>query len=403
MAWNRFLWGLVSLSAGFSPIWAGTVGEGDVPAVAIVVKAPPPDADIVDDFDDGDDHNYWEGVMGPMQEVDGDGSMTRSFESVGAFAGESLKLTYDLTKASNWNGYFVLLHSDVTSSKNLSGYKQLSFWVKGAVGGVEHLKIGLENRSATARNTASLYVNDYLDGGITNAWQKVSIPLDAFANLDTKSNVRVLTFVFEKAYVNPAIHPALAQKATIYIDDIRFSAVSLGSVRIDHFGDNWGWGALGGNSGEGGEVGGTTSHSYSNAAGTYSNFAWSFQSNYSVTLPTSYAYHFIILGGGSNGWTAVPINFSGYRYLKFSARARSAGENPVSFKMELVSNGKKANLIIGGLTTTFQTFTTDLSLIPSADLDRTTLQQINIVYENGRVTNKTGVVFFDDFRLSETP
>ena len=271
------------------------------------------------------------------------------------------------------------------------------------MGGVEHLKIGLENTSNTGRNRASLYVNDYLDGGITNGWQKVSIPLDAFANLDNRTNGKTLTFVFERSYADAS---GFSRAGAVYIDDVRFSNISLGTVRIDHFGDNWGWGALGGNTGDGG-LGGTANHSYTNAPGTYNVYPWAFQSGYSVPAVNNFSYNFIILGGGADGWTAVPCNFSAYRYFKFWARAASAGANPVSFKIEIQSTGHTSpplQLIIGGLTTTYQLFEVDLNSSSVAPyIDKTAIKQIAIVYENFRVTNKSGTVYFDDFEFSANP
>lgn len=394
---------LVLASLLFSPGGAVDAAGSAVNVSATVLSPPAPDADIVDDFNDGNDLNYWDGSMGAMEPVVGENSIVRSFVTSGALggSGNSLRLDYNLNMLSEWNGYFLKLNNETVVAKDLSAYRHLSFWVKGSVGGVEHLKIGLENTSAegTGRNNAFLYVNDYLDGGITAEWQKVSIPLDAFANLDSKANAKTLTFVFERAYVNEG---GLPLSGAVFIDDVRFSDVALDTLRIDHFGDNWGWSAMGGNTGDGGNNGATASHSLSNVPGTYPTFPRSFKSVYNVTPAGSFSYHFIMLGGGIDGWTAVPVDCSAYKYLVFSARAQSALENPIKFKIEVKSSGKVINLVVSGLTPTFQKYYADLSLLPTFLIDRTTINQITITYENFRVTNKAGVVYFDDIGFSNT-
>lgn len=390
----RVLLGVVLVGAGVVPVG----GTATVPVSATVVSPPPPDADIVDDFNDGNDLNYWDGAMGALEEVSGDDSIARSFETVGSYAGQSLKLSYDLTKASSWNGYFLNLNTSAAITKNISAYKHLSFWVKGAVGGVEHLKIGLENTSleSTNRSRVAIYVNDYLDGGITNQWKKVSIPLAAFSGLNSFATAKTLTFVFERSYANPALHPSLAQSGSVFIDDVRFSSAVLPEVRIDHFGDVWGLNSMGGNWGDMRDVVRDTVSLPSDP------FPYTMGSAYNVNL-WDWQGHFCLFGGGNSGWTAYPVNLSDYRYLKFRAKARSGTENPKTFKLEIQSSNLR-NYIASGLTTSDQTFTVDLNAL---GVDKTSIQQINIIYERFRVNgaggNGVGYVYFDDFRFSVNP
>ena len=94
-----------------------------VNANAIVTVHLPPDADILDDFDDTDDQNFWDGGNGVMEEVAGNKSITRSFEWAGGPTGTSLKLSYNLNTSSTWNGFFMNLNNDVAVTKNISGYR----------------------------------------------------------------------------------------------------------------------------------------------------------------------------------------------------------------------------------------------------------------------------------------
>jgi hypothetical protein len=387
----RVLLAGVLVGAGVVPVG----GTATVPVSATVISPPPPDADIVDDFNDGNDLNYWDGAMGALEEVSGDGSIAQSYETAGAFAGRSLKLSYDLTKASSWNGYFLNLNTDSAITKNISAYNQLSFWVKGAVGGVEHLKIGLENTSleSTNRSRVALYVNDYLNGGITNQWQKVSIPLTAYSGLNSFVTAKTLTFVFERSYADPALHPNLAQAATVFIDDVRFSSAVLPEVRVDYFNDAWGLNSLGANWGDMKGIGRAIEFVAGEAT------AYTMVSKYNVNVE-AWQGHFCLFGGGNSGWGEYPVNLSNYRYLKFRARARSAGENPVSFKVEVNST----SIYVDNLTTTDKTFTLDLNAsVPN----RSAISKISIVYEKARVTSKggskAGVVYFDDIRFTVNP
>lgn len=396
-----FFWGWIP-----SAVWGGTSVTKEVTAT---VGTGAPDGDIVDDFNDGNNRNYWDGVMGVTEETASAGSINHSYVTAGAYGGKSLALTYDLTKASNWNGFYLMLNNEFSITKNISAYKHLSFWVKGAVGGKEHLKIGLENTSAnsTNRNRAAIYVNDYLDGGITTGWKKVSIPLGAFSGLNSLATAKALSFVFEKDYVDPARHPALAKTGTVYIDDVRFSTTELPVLRIDPFGDNWGLNALGGNWGNmkmDGHVDPTMGFSSSIAGAV----AWTLVSNYDVQTAGSWQGHYCLFGGGVSGWDVYPVSVSHYRYFKFSLKAKSATENPESIKIELKSGNLIAPLVITGITPTFQTMSIDLNAAALQPfVDKTAFMQINIVYENTRIGaaggDKKGTLYFDHFEFSTTP
>lgn len=336
--------------------------------------------------------------MGTMEEFDENKSIVRSFETVGAYAGRSLRLAYNLNTTSNWNGYFLRLNSG-TLTKNISAYRQLSFWVKGEVGGVEHLKIELENEGAVGRKKAYLYVTDYLDGGITNGWKKVSIPLDAFANLDSKDNAKNLNFVFERSYAD---NGGLARTGVVFIDDVRFSDVSLGFVRIDHFGDNWGWGALGGNQGDVQDSGGLASHSYD--ATDFKFFSRSFKSTYNVN--SGFSGHYFKIGGGLDGNAGVPCNFSRYHYIKFWIKAGTG--NPKALKVELKSGVNSALIPVTGITTDWSQKVVSIDGgFESGTLNKAGIYEMVIIYEGWRISNasgsKTGTVWFDGFEFSETP
>ncbi len=385
-----FLWVAQSVEA------EGTVATASIGVGATVVLTP-----TIDNFDDGNDLNLWGGPMGTVP----DASIVRTYDDVikHGTTGRSLKLTYNMAIAGEGYGAFFVKVGPAgpggDGQVNITADRQLTFWIRGAVGGVEHLKIQLTNASSEAggRKRAHVYVHDYLDGGITTGWQPVHIPLDAFANLSSLSNVTEITFVFEKSYVElPG--SGFAMSGSVYIDDVAITADPLTALRIDHFGDGWGWGALGGNQGSFG----TSTLTYDPA--TFFGAARSLRSVYNVSATPpgnpDFAGHFFILGGEASGWTPTPVNVSRYRYLRLRARANSATENPENLRLEVLSAAGQANLAIVGLTTGWQQFIFDMNAIPGT-LDKTTVRQISIVYLRGVSTDQSGVVYFDDIEFSE--
>jgi len=98
---------------------------------------------------------------------------------------------------------------------DLSGYKSVSFWVKGARGG-EDFEIGMADKNwlniGDSLKVGS--VNDYLEVGITTDWQEVTIPLEDFGKLDlTLMGSFVINF-HKKG------------DSVVFIDDLRFNKKS---------------------------------------------------------------------------------------------------------------------------------------------------------------------------------
>lgn len=368
--------------------------SASIPASASVTRPL-----VIDNFNSGVEVNIWGGANGVVP----DGSLTRTYVTDIARSGYGLRLTYDMSLAGlGWNAFymklgFALPSGDVTPT-DLTPYGQLVFWARGAAGG-EQLKIQLTNNSSNAgRRSAFVYVNDYLDGGLTTTFQEVRIPLEAFANLDSLTNVVELTFAFETAYASAN---GLPMTGTVYIDDVSVDPAHRSFLRVDHFGDAWGWSALGGNMGDMAGGSATATHSYSSIASQYHLTPKGLVSNYNVSAFGSWAGHFQVLGGDANGWTAVPMDVSRFRWFRLWARAANNASNPEKIKIEIQSNGKTAPLQINFLSTTWSSFTFDLNAIAPALLDKTTVKQINIIYENSNAVDKVGTVYFDEIEFFE--
>src|SRR5207249_2290388 len=98
-------------------------------------------------------------------------------------SGMSLNVKFSLPKAGNYGGSVIPLGLPKVT-RDISRYRTLEFYVRGSENNLS-FKVELHNASADpARRSSRVYLSDYLDGGITTDWQKVQIPLAAFANLD---------------------------------------------------------------------------------------------------------------------------------------------------------------------------------------------------------------------------
>lgn len=358
---------------------------------------------LLDDFSSGAAVNVWGGSTSAFTSSSG-GNPTASITQVPNYnvdlnnvlgrSSFSLCLDYDVRTANSFAGYATGL-----LNQSLAGANYLSFWVKGNAGG-EFFKIELMNGSATAgRNRAAVYVTDYLDGGVTTSWKKVVIPLDSFVNLDSFTGMQSLSVVFENAQ---ALLNGSPRQGRLFIDNVIFGKTFLGYARIDHFGDQLGPDALGGavgtfdSDGAGTAVDATITFNTTN----FRTFANGLVSTYKVNPSGAFAGVFFIFGGGADSFTPIPHDFTPYRYVTLWAKARAANENPVSFKLELVSNAGATPFVVNGLSAAFQQIIVDMGNVASLE---NTLKQFNVVYERGQILagggDLTGAVVFDEIQI----
>lgn len=380
---------------------------------------------LLDNFNAGVVTNAWNCATEAFSKSGTTASCTVSYPNNPAIVyggtGRSLQLDYNVADTNSYAGYFSQLGGGSLTSP--VAYTAISFYVRGAVGG-EFFKIQLKNSSATLyplgatsyyRNTAAVYITDYLDGGVTTAWQKVTIPFHNFANLDGWSSMIEFDIVFENA--QGSINGSLAQGA-IYIDNITFETGAVSAVRVDHFGDKLGVSALGGNMGT--SVGGGASsdpningYGFSSAANDYYPYPNGLSLKYNVTPGGAWAATYIILGGGQDidpnpdtnqsGWIAIPHDFSAYNYLYFVVRGRSGTENPKEMKVELVDNAGTKFVTLVNITTAFEAY--KISLTAFTGLDKASIKQLTFVFEGDGIGNaggnKAGFVLIDSVQFEQ--
>ncbi len=137
-------------------------------------------------------------------------------------AGHSLAIRYDKRNTGGpqneggWCGYYSLLkvggkYFDAT------GYKKLTFWVKGAEGG-ENFKVGIADKhwEGIGDSVKSDEITAYLQGKkITTEWQQAAIPLDTFF-VDMKE-LASISICFEGD-----CFPDKSGKGIVYVDEIAF-------------------------------------------------------------------------------------------------------------------------------------------------------------------------------------
>lgn len=117
----------------------------------------------------------------------------------------AMKVRYDVTTADDFAGCYVRLND-----ADLSEHHALSFWIKGKTGG-EGIRVGLKN---TNQEETKVFVGSFKNGGITQTWQKFSIPLSAFSGVADFARMDNVSFTFENTFGSTA--------GEVFIDNIHF-------------------------------------------------------------------------------------------------------------------------------------------------------------------------------------
>ena len=146
---------------------------------------------LVDDFDKGEKPNALGGDFGSWDKDPSDPTQkcTISFDKVEAMggAGSSLRIDYDVDSPNPaYNGFWSKLQR-----ANVSSAKNLSFYIKGDVsrGYTTQIKLELKNDKKE--------VGRYLLKGITDQWQKATIPLKSFEGITDWTAMTEFVIVFD--------------------------------------------------------------------------------------------------------------------------------------------------------------------------------------------------------------
>lgn len=163
---------------------------------------------VVADFNTGDKPNNIGGDFGSWDKDPADDTQTTQmkFEPDDALknqAGYSIRLDYDVDSLNPaYNGFWMKLKgTDATS------YNCLTFYMKGdsKAGFTKRVKIELKDKE----NKPSAYIL----GGVTDEWQKFSIPFEKFRRIQDWKALNEFVVVFDDVNSNP-------KTGTIYLDQI---------------------------------------------------------------------------------------------------------------------------------------------------------------------------------------
>jgi hypothetical protein len=165
---------------------------------------------VIADFDTGDKPNNIGGDFGAWDKDPNDETQSTkmSFEpddALGDPAGYSVKLAYDVDSPNPaYNGFWMKLNGE-----NATAYNTLTFYIKGdkATGFSKRVKIEMKDMS----NKSS----PYIVSGITEEWQKISVPFEKFRRITDWSAMNEFVVVFDDINSNP-------KTGTISIDHVGF-------------------------------------------------------------------------------------------------------------------------------------------------------------------------------------
>lgn len=123
--------------------------------------------------------------------------------------GRSLRLDYD-KQSTGWAGYFSLFNQIDGAYYDLSQFREIRFWVRGAKG-KEVFDVGMSDRSwlTIGDSVKCGTIDKYLKKGVTKDWQEVVIPFRDFGKLDWS---QMGSFVIN--FSKPG-------KGTLFLDDVR--------------------------------------------------------------------------------------------------------------------------------------------------------------------------------------
>lgn len=166
---------------------------------------------VIADFNTGDKPNNIGGDFGgwdkdPEDETQGCQMSFEQDDALGDKAGYSIRLDYDVDSSNPaYNGFWMKL-----GGADASAYKNLVFYMRGdgTSGHTKKVKIELKDKS----NVPSSYILS----GVTDKWQKFTIPFDKFRKIQDWKALNEFVVVFDDQNSDP-------KKGTIFVDQVAFT------------------------------------------------------------------------------------------------------------------------------------------------------------------------------------
>ncbi len=330
---------------------------------------------LINDFNDGQDPNEVGGYSGVWES--GNATCQVSYyntdlNNVYGQEGCSLRISYDVTKAGSYSGYWAATYID------LSDYKALTFWIKGAAGG-ENLRVGLKDSSY---NESKVLIEDYLSSGVTASWQKVVIPLSAFRQVSNRTAMDSISFSFYNNLGNPT-------SGAVYVDEVRFEK-TIDPIIVSTFNGATNQNALGGNFETFTWDIATISCGYDSNS-SYNNSSYGYNITYSGVVPfVSYAV-----------WKAHfnKLDVSIFNSLSFYIKGSIGGEKP---NIYFVSNDNSIRKFVDieryvNITANWQRVNIPLLDFIKQGVDLSSLNELQVSFEWEQMS---GTIYLDDIQFT---
>ncbi len=185
------------------------VGFG-VAAYAATPKAANPNELVIADFDTGDKPNNIGGDFGgwdkdPNDESQGTQMSFDTDDSQGDASGYSIRLDYDVDSPNPaYNGFWMKLNGE-----DATPYNTLNFYVKGDA------KLGYTKRFKIELKDMTNKPSAYIVSGVTDQWQKISIPFEKFRRIENWNALNEIVVVFDDINSTPKTGGILIDQFTL--------------------------------------------------------------------------------------------------------------------------------------------------------------------------------------------
>ena len=165
---------------------------------------------VIADFDTGDKPNNIGGDFGGWDKDPNDDSQgtQMSFDtddSQGDASGYSIRLDYDVDSPNPaYNGFWMKLNGE-----DATAYNTLDFYVKGDA------KLGYTKRFKIELKDMTNKPSAYIVSGVTDQWQKISIPFEKFRRIENWNALNEFVIVFDDINSSPKTGGILIDQVTL--------------------------------------------------------------------------------------------------------------------------------------------------------------------------------------------
>ncbi len=178
--------------------------------VAAYAAAPASNELVIADFDTGDKPNNIGGDFGgwdkdPNDESQGTQMSFDTDDSQGDASGYAIRLDYDVDSPNPaYSGFWMKLNGE-----DATAYNTLNFFVKGDAKAGYTKRFKIELKDMTNKPSA------YIVSGVTDQWQKISIPFEKFRRIENWNSLNELVFVFDDINSSPKTGSILIDQVTL--------------------------------------------------------------------------------------------------------------------------------------------------------------------------------------------